>query len=161
MDINFKTVKAIVFDMGNTLIGEYEGTMLALPGVADLLAQLQGRVKVVVGSNSPYTGEQVREFLEGYGLTNVFDAVLTSADFGAVKPNRVFFEKLLNLIDLEPSTCIMVGDAYYNDIQGAKMAGFKTVWLDMEVSSREDTQMADVIIHSMTECLDALLKLDE
>ncbi|MEE0419681.1 MAG: HAD family hydrolase [Lachnospiraceae bacterium] len=57
-------------------------------------------------------------------------AVFVSDDVGAAKPDRKIFDHAAKVLGLEPQRICFVGDSFENDVRGAKMAGWQSVWLN-------------------------------
>ncbi len=70
--------------------------------------------------------------LAGLGLSPRFHFVLTSAEFGAEKPDPSIFREGARLLGLLPSQVLHVGDLVRDDWQGAIRAGLRAVLLDRE-----------------------------
>jgi putative hydrolase of the HAD superfamily len=60
-------------------------------------------------------------------LAPLFDAVLFSADEGMMKPDRRLYERMAELLGVEPAQCIFVGDGAYRELQGAQAVGMTAV----------------------------------
>jgi putative hydrolase of the HAD superfamily len=60
------------------------------------------------------------------------DAVVTSAEVGAAKPEPRVFERALTLARAEPGEALHVGDKVDNDVEGAAAAGIRAVLLQRE-----------------------------
>ena len=94
--------------------------------------------------------------LERLELTGFFDHVVTSGDFGAVKPDPSIFLHACSLFGVTPSSAVYVGDRLHTDALGAVAAGLAGVWLD-RASSATPAEMAEAdsagvhIIHSLDE----------
>lgn len=58
-----------------------------------------------------------------------YDAVVSSAEIGVRKPNRLIFEKVCEKISVDPENVIFVGDNWNADIVGALHAGLTPVWI--------------------------------
>ncbi len=56
--------------------------------------------------------------------------MVISADYGVSKPDAGLFWCAQRQLGVEAKDCIMVGDSYQNDIVGAKLAGWRAVWLN-------------------------------
>ena len=152
-------LKAVAFDLGNTLIAESLSlTLEPIPGVLETLTALDGQVTLCVASNSTYPIEHTEELLHEAGIRPFFQHVLSSATLGAAKPDAAFFSRMLAILKVKPAECVMLGDSYSSDIVGAKAAGLGTVWLTK--SANGDAPHADAIIYSMQDALTAIYKLD-
>jgi putative hydrolase of the HAD superfamily len=73
-----------------------------------------------------------REKLVGTGLLERFAVVVASGDLGVGKPAGEIFARALRLLGVERSQAVMVGDSYANDVEGARAAGLRAVWLDRD-----------------------------
>lgn len=98
------------------------------PGATDLLRTLRGRgLTVVLLSNAQhlYTVPELRRL----GLTEAFDRIFISSDFGRRKPSPAFFRHALAVTCADPSTTLMVGNDAGSDILGANLTGLDSVFL--------------------------------
>jgi HAD superfamily hydrolase (TIGR01509 family) len=87
---------------------------------------LRGRIRLALLTNNPY-GEEV---LRRHGLdTEVFECVVV-ADPGVRKPDPRAFAPLLEALALPASLIAYVGDSVTADVEGARAAGLRPVWLD-------------------------------
>lgn len=70
--------------------------------------------------------------VETLGLTDWVPryAVFVSDDVGAAKPDRKIFDHAARVLGVEPQRSCFVGDSFENDVRGAKMAGWQSVWLN-------------------------------
>jgi putative hydrolase of the HAD superfamily len=84
-------------------------------------------VKLAVASNA---NGVLGQCLERTGLSRYFDVVCDSGLEGVEKPNREFFDRLLQRSDSRPEGTIHVGDLYYVDVLGARAAGIRPLLLD-------------------------------
>lgn len=160
-------VEAVVFDWGDTLMRDFpqfEGAMVhwprveRMPGVAETLRFLTGRIVLCVASNAGDSdADLMGRALERAGLRRFFDQLWTSRELGAAKPSSAFFQAILRELELESQACVMVGNDYEKDIVPAKAAGMWTVWLAPSPAPKAPD--ADAIIHSMKELTTALLDL--
>jgi putative hydrolase of the HAD superfamily len=57
----------------------------------------------------------------------LFDAVLFSADERMMKPDRRLYERMAELLRVESSDCVFVGDGAYHELQGAAATGMRPV----------------------------------
>jgi putative hydrolase of the HAD superfamily len=73
--------------------------------------------------------------LGGLGLGGLLDAVVTSAEAGARKPERRIFEVALEALRCRPERAIFVGDSLDIDIAGGRAAGIRSVLIDRAASA--------------------------
>ena len=82
---------------------------------------------VAVASNANGT---VQRAFDRLGLSSYFDVVCDSHFEGVEKPQRRFFEIVLERCGGKPDTTLHVGDLYHVDIVGARNAGLTALLLD-------------------------------
>lgn len=115
----------------------------AFPETPEVLAKLHARgVPMGVLSNWDFG---LSDELEKLDLRRYFRFVLTSAQAGAEKPQRAFFERGLQNARREYSAltaaqCHYLGDHYEKDVLGARAAGLTPLWL---VRDRRDVASGD------------------
>ena len=63
------------------------------------------------------------------GLLYVFDEILVSGDYPAEKPEKELFLIACEKLGITPDEAVYVGDNRRNDVDGAKGAGMRAVWL--------------------------------
>ena len=156
-------IKAILFDLGDTLIAELDGPadvdtteFKVLDGVAEVLQKLKSRYRLAIVSNTFSWGDrEVSGALSRKDLTRFFDAIVTSVDAGSRKPDDGIYRKALDLLECDPGQAIMVGDRVDTDIAGANMIGITSVlcrWNDRyPVEVKDDSYLPDYIIGSIDE----------
>lgn len=69
----------------------------------------------------------LHDVLRDTGLAGSVDAVVTSAEHGAAKPDPGIFLRALALVDAEPAQALHVGDDPDADLAGARAAGVRGV----------------------------------
>lgn len=86
-------------------------------------------VPMGVVSNCAFSQEVIRYELAKYGLADHLAFVMVSADYSVRKPNPLLFETAAAKLGVAPENIWFVGDQLDLDIEGAKSAGMKAVWL--------------------------------
>lgn len=71
------------------------------------------------------------------GIYDLFDGILISSEEGCKKPDKRFFEILLNRYHLAASECLMIGNDMATDIEGAMNAGMDSFYIRSAISPRE------------------------
>ena len=67
--------------------------------------------------------------LVGYGISQYFDVVISSAEEGVAKPDPKIFEISLKKAECSPEEACMIGDRLDNDIVPAAKMGMSTIWV--------------------------------
>ncbi len=121
------------------------------PHAADLLRILRQRgYRLGVISN---WGEDLPEYLAGFGLAHHFEVIVASEAVGASKPHREIFMRGLSALDALPHEAVHVGDDYWADVVGARSIGIHPVLVDRD---REDPHADCPTIASLDELADLL-----
>jgi putative hydrolase of the HAD superfamily len=118
----------------------------AYPDAAPALGRWRAAgARVVVLSNWDISLHHV---LGRLSLAPLTDAILTSAEAGARKPDPAIFARALTLAGARPEQTVHIGDSLEEDVAGARAAGIEPVLLsrDGELSGggvRRITSLAD------------------
>ena len=100
---------------------------MAYPNVYKTLVSLvKSGIKLGVVSDAPSREAWMRIYY--LNLYHFFDAVVTYDDTGERKPSSKPFKMALDLLKLNPSETIMIGDWPDRDVVGAKQIGMKTAF---------------------------------
>jgi putative hydrolase of the HAD superfamily len=95
----------------------------AFEDAAPALAELRSRgLALVVVSNWDCS---LGDVLARIGLRGLIDAVVTSAEAGAAKPDPRIFQVALNAVGCGPGEAVHVGDSREHDVAGAEAAGIR------------------------------------
>jgi putative hydrolase of the HAD superfamily len=93
--------------------------------------------------------------LDRLGLTPYFEHVITSGDFGAVKPDPSIFLYACSVFGVEPASAVYVGDRLHTDAIGAARAGLTGIWLarhDASAAERAEAAASGVhVVASLTD----------
>ena len=76
------------------------------------------------------------------GLSESFDGIYISSQFGFRKPDVRFFQALLEENSLDPKMCLMIGNDRQTDIAGAKAAGLDAFYMHTALTP-PDQSLAD------------------
>ena len=129
-------IKAICFDLGDTLIAEESvihnssgqaTTAHVIHGALEVLAAIRKEAyKVAMIANGDSAG--ARNIIEATGLQDCFDAIIISEEVGIEKPCHGIFEAALAKLGVKAENAVMVGNRIDADILGANRLGMKSVW---------------------------------
>lgn len=87
--------------------------------------------------------------MDTLGITDAFDGIYLSSDYGVKKPDSRFFSVLLQERGIDPEKAVMVGNDGKCDIAGAKAMGLATVYIRSDISPREELPDADFVLEEM------------
>ncbi len=99
----------------------YSGVFEAL----DMLRKQGFRLWLLSNAQRSFTACELRHL----GLEHQFDGVYLSSDYQCRKPDRRFFQALLDEHQLDPQRCLMIGNDRETDIAGAKSVGMATLYM--------------------------------
>ncbi len=136
--------------------GVYEELARLLPGVQDLLAELQQEgVPTAIASSS--RRRWVECVLERFSLTNQFTSVISRDDFeGPSKPDPLIYQRAAKSLSLQPFECVAIEDSEAG-VSAAKRAGMACIGLsNKEYNHGLDLRTADLVVNSMGGVRDAL-----
>lgn len=88
---------------------------------------------------------------ERCGLEGYFAFVVFSQDVQIEKPDRRIFEITAQRADCELAQMLHVGDSLRNDVDGARKAGVRSVWLNREGIPNNTEIRPDYEVASLTE----------
>jgi putative hydrolase of the HAD superfamily len=117
-------------------------------GAAELLKTLKQQGKgVYLLSNAQRIFTEYE--LETLGLDVLFDRVFISSDYGCKKPDKRFFELMMEACSVKAEGAIMIGNDGICDIQGAKNVGLSTLYIRSNISPKEPLPEADYVLEEM------------
>ncbi len=114
-------------------------------GAIELLETLSENYKLHVITNGFKEIQYIK--LKQCDLGKYFDAVIISEEVGHNKPNIEIFREAERLVNTSKEACLMIGDNFETDIQGAKKAGWQSIWYNPQKSKRYQTTQ----VHCLTE----------
>lgn len=129
-------------------------------GAFDTLSTLSSSLRMGIICDSGYTpGRILRRALAKHGVLRFFKVTVFSDENGYNKPHRSMFEKALSGLDVEPSEAVHVGDTFVTDIVGAKAAGMRAVWLNVQGTPSMGSCKPDFEIRTLPEVVSILNKM--
>ena len=96
------------------------------PQVRQTILELKKKgIKVAIVSNAPRLKAFMR--LDAAGIADLFEVVVGLENAKQAKPSQMPFKKALELLNVQPSEAMHIGDWPEIDFPGAKALGMKTV----------------------------------
>jgi len=89
------------------------------------LQLLQRRFRLFTASNG-------NADLSRIGIAHCFERSVAARDVGALKPHPAVFLKVVEATDLQLQEVLYVGDDPVADIEGARQAGMRAVWINRD-----------------------------
>ncbi|MFE3120427.1 HAD family hydrolase [Streptomyces niveus] len=129
------------------------------PDVRPALAELRstGLWLGIAGNQTTRAGTILREL-----FADDVDLIGTSDDWGASKPDPLFFDRVAEVVPYEPGEILYVGDRVDNDIRPAVAAGMPTAlvrrgpWATIQWASEEALRLPAFRVKSLSELPDAI-----
>ncbi|MBN8488100.1 MAG: HAD family hydrolase [Burkholderiales bacterium] len=132
-------VQAVCLDWGGTLMSE-DGpqdrpmaqwpVVQVLPGAAEALALLRGRLPLAIATNASISRRpQIEAALARAGLRAPFDHIFCFTEIGHRKDAAAFWQHVGEALSLPLSAIAMVGDSLEQDARGPRRHGVQGVWL--------------------------------
>lgn len=129
-----------LFDWGDTLMVDFPeqpGKMCdwqevrAVDGALATLAKLSRQHAIYIATNAADSAEaDIHAAFSRVGLAPFIRGYFCKANLGIGKGSPEFFERLAAALAVPPSTLLMVGDSYHNDIAPALAAGAQAIWFN-------------------------------
>ena len=102
-------------------------------GVIELLEGLRSagkRIFLLSNAQESFTVPEMDEL----GILKYFDGIMISSEERVCKPQRQFFEKLIERYRLNTRECLMVGNDMNSDMLGAEGAGIDGLYIHQDIS---------------------------
>ncbi|MET0117862.1 MAG: HAD family hydrolase [Sedimenticola sp.] len=94
--------------------------------------------------------------IERLGIDHLFDFSVTSEEAGAAKPEPRMFEMACERSGIGPEGMLHVGDEPTTDIEGARRAGIRCIWMNRQNTRLETAVEPDAMVQDMQELLSLL-----
>jgi putative hydrolase of the HAD superfamily len=113
-----------------------------LPGVHEALGYLRTKYSLHIITNGFEDAQQFK--LRNSGLHHYFTEIITSDSAGATKPNLEIYRHSEKKTGALPEHCLMVGDDWLNDVQGAIDAGWQALHYDPKANEPKEITISDL-----------------
>lgn len=80
------------------------------------------------------------------GLGEQLDGIYISSDYRCRKPDKRFFNALLTEQNLDPKTCLMIGNDLSTDISGAAAAGLDTLYMHTNLTPPDQREAIPALL---------------
>lgn len=98
-----------------------------MPGGLELLEILHKKAKLYMITNGISMIQRGR--IAAAGIEKYFDGIFISEEMGAKKPDKEYFDIVLEAVPYDKSDVLLIGDSASADIKGGQNAGIDTLWL--------------------------------
>lgn len=125
--------------------------------VPDTLRDLKkGGIRLAALSDTESGEQAVRKILRQLGIVEYFDAVVTSADIGIVKPNPKAYLAAASALNLDTSRCAFVAHDV-DELEGSRQAGLYSIAFNYHPDAPADVyiekfgQLIDIVFEAAHE----------
>ena len=139
---------ALAEEIGHQYLEILPMQKVLMPGALDILEYLTEKYPLTLISNG-FTETQHRKIASA-GIGHYFSHIVLSGEAGALKPDPAIFDYAMQLNGAQAEECIMIGDSYAADIQGAINAGIDQVYYPLNGVQHEH-QTATYTIRQLSE----------
>jgi HAD superfamily hydrolase (TIGR01509 family) len=130
-------------------------TWVPEPGVADALEDLRRRgLPLGVVSNSAFSSTGLAWELGRHGLGDLFEFVMSSADYVVRKPHPALFAAAALKLNCPARELWYVGDTLRYDVAGANAAGLGSVWYNRRGAPPRDGLEPGLVVRGWRELRD-------
>ena len=92
------------------------------------------------------------EVFKDTGVADLFEAVIISAEVGLRKPNPQIYRRMMEMLRLDASEILFVGDTPREDVAGPQGVGMRTAWISKGAASvPEGIPQPDFTIRDLSE----------
>ncbi len=126
-----------------TLMERYVDKISVYPDASQLLDRLKDRFRLILTSNAG------REFIdvemEATGLSRYFDRIFSAtSDFQKVKKTSSFYQRVCEILRVDPGALVHVGDHYEFDYLVPRMVGIQAFYLDRSARRKGEFVLRDL-----------------
>lgn len=131
----------------------YEAAWRMVPGALTLVAAVKSAGwHLVIVTNNVVREQRLK--VERGGLTPWVDALVTSEEFGASKPDPRILHHAIERVGGHAGTAVVFGDSLSTDIAGAEAAGLRAVWFNRWRAAAPHAGLAQ--LHTLEPTADAM-----
>jgi putative hydrolase of the HAD superfamily len=133
----------VLHDLSWGYRGAYEMAWRLVPGAMALVQAIKAAgAHLVIVTNNVVREQKLK--VERGGLDPYIDALVTSEEFGATKPDPAIIRHALGRVNARPEQAVMFGDSLTTDIEAGRRAGVRVVWFNRFGAESGDPTLAEV-----------------
>jgi putative hydrolase of the HAD superfamily len=126
------------YRLGEMFAEERRARPIVFEETFEILDRLKGRYKLLLLTNGAPDLQQ--EKLDGVPeLAGYFERIVISGTYGEGKPSPAIFRYAMDLLGIDATEGIMVGDKLTTDILGSNRVGMRNLWLNRHGIKRDDS----------------------
>jgi 2-haloalkanoic acid dehalogenase type II len=130
------------------------GKRIAYPETNLVLDALRPKYQLFIGSTSDHAPLMHDIRRNGIRVNQVF----TSEYLKVYKPQKKFYQLILDEIKMQPEEVVFVGDSLADDISGPASLGIKTIWINRKNLAYDPTEFRPLYqIQTLSQLLDIVI----
>jgi putative hydrolase of the HAD superfamily len=134
-------------DLSHHLAGEYlkvsPYSKRLMPGCEEILDHFHGKYHLHIITNGFTEVQNIK--LDNCGIRKYFSEIIISEEHGLTKPNVEIFRLAEQKTNALKEKCVMIGDNWVSDIEGAVGAGWRAIYLSQDTPPEGDHRNVTVI----------------
>lgn len=128
------------------------GWCAVYPDARDTLIALRERgYRLGLLSNTWWAAEWHNADLAAHGLGDLLDELVYTSDLPHSKPHPSVFAEVASRLDVDPASCVMIGDRQIDDVAGAKAVGMRGIWRRNDSGFPVSDVAPDAIVDRLSE----------
>lgn len=125
-----------------------------IDGAITFLENLKTRGEIYLITNGTTVAQEGR--IKASGIGSFLKDVFISDQLGVAKPEKKFFDIVLESIKKEKGKCVVIGDSLSSDIQGANNAGLDCIWFNPYRKQNQTSAQPNYIAENYSEILEII-----
>ncbi len=93
--------------------------------------------------------------IKQFGFEEMVSQIVISEEIGVMKPHHKIFDHSTELVGIERSDILYVGDSLTSDVEGGKAAGWKVAWYTSN-PDKKGRELADIVFNDFEELIDRI-----
>ncbi len=98
------------------------------PETKVVLEKLKKKYRLVLISNTD--NFSISRAIDKFGLVEYFEKMFLSYEQGMIKTDELFYPTVLEMLHVNASDCVMIGDSIQSDIEPAQRVGIRAILVD-------------------------------
>jgi YjjG family noncanonical pyrimidine nucleotidase len=140
--VDFELSEAHSQIINETFLGLLPHKKFLISGALEILQELNQEYTLHLISNG-FEAIQTQK-MQASGILGFFENVVCFDTAGARKPDKQIYNYAIEKTKASKDSCLMIGDSYVADIEGANLAGIEALHFDIESTSQAKHTVASL-----------------
>jgi putative hydrolase of the HAD superfamily len=123
------------FGYAEAMVEEAFGAFIQARNQVDLYDDVLPALEELRRTYRLFTASNGNADLAKIGIAHYFERSIAARHAGALKPDPLIFQKVVEATDLKLDEVVYVGDDPALDVEGARRAGMQSIWLNRQDAS--------------------------